>query len=426
MEGPLNYNNKKVEEGVASIVGTYNIPGHDNIRDINKAFNWYEMGNIRSTNVSFQLTINPDPANPKEVYTDQEIMNYAKEVMDELGYADQPIAIYKHEDIERTHYHLLSIRVNAEGKKINDYNEQYRLQAIAAKLAAKYHYDLAGQEEKKKKEERKKTEKYNPGATDVRQQMNDLFDKALEWKFTTNTQFVTVMKSMNVDTTIIGEEGARLILQGLDDHGEKSGVRIDQKELGRDMYAEMTERAKQCSEMKPTYEEKKQKGRDTFRIRGIMEKCMEYSKSEKHLEKMLAKKGLYITLSRGTDGKIFGVTVADVKSKTVYKASEIGKEVGKDKFMELEAKWDRFKPNLEDAKTLASLQGLYAGVEALESAIDADKALKEEEQKYIDLAVNTLGDMLGIIEDSDRVREDSYARRNKKKRGRVNKGRRSR
>ena len=40
--------------------------------------------------------------------------------MEALGYGKQPYIVFKHNDIAREHIHIISLRVDGDGRKIND------------------------------------------------------------------------------------------------------------------------------------------------------------------------------------------------------------------------------------------------------------------------------------------------------------------
>jgi hypothetical protein len=45
--------------------------------------------------------------------------------MKHLGYGNQPYLVYKHADLERVHFHIVSTRIDCEtGKKIKDNYEK--------------------------------------------------------------------------------------------------------------------------------------------------------------------------------------------------------------------------------------------------------------------------------------------------------------
>ena len=58
--------------------------------------------------------------------------------MQALGYVSQPYIVFKHHDIEREHIHIVSLRVNEQGEKINDGFEKRRSKRITDALEQKY------------------------------------------------------------------------------------------------------------------------------------------------------------------------------------------------------------------------------------------------------------------------------------------------
>ena len=43
----------------------------------------------------------------------------ARDYPDKLGFGEQPYVIYKHEDIDRHHIHIVTVNVSEEGKRLN-------------------------------------------------------------------------------------------------------------------------------------------------------------------------------------------------------------------------------------------------------------------------------------------------------------------
>ena len=150
MAGTLLYNQRKVEGGVARILCAVNIPSAfpEDIRD---TFSRYEKRNRSSDCVSFQLSINPDPFQAGERLSDHEVREFASALMNGLVYGSQPYVVYEHRDIDRTHYHVVSIRTNWEGKKINDYREIYRCQQLLKQNAQQFHYKVGKENGSKKR-----------------------------------------------------------------------------------------------------------------------------------------------------------------------------------------------------------------------------------------------------------------------------------
>lgn len=58
--------------------------------------------------------------------------------MEALGYGGQPYIVFKHNDIAREHIHIVSLRVDSEGRKINDKFEGRRSKQVTDALERKY------------------------------------------------------------------------------------------------------------------------------------------------------------------------------------------------------------------------------------------------------------------------------------------------
>lgn len=332
MKGTLNYNQRKVNKETARILGTFNMPEGDDPNGIRRTFEWYEWANIRTEKPSFQMSINPDPDRPGEKLTDAEALSYAKRLMDGLGYKDQPIVIYEHHDIERVHYHVVSIRTDENGKKIKDSFEKEHLQRLMARYAKQYHYvignqgaDLKAGEKPKKPSLAETIPKFDPKGGEVRRQYTDLFEEAMTYEFRTWTQFSAIMEDFGVQAGWLESDGEkRLTFQGLGETGETASHYINEMELAEPLFKEYQKRLAECSEKKALgKEEKSSRAFDRRRAAFIFAACLEHSRSEEHFRRMLANKGYGLSLSYNDKGDLFGATVVDHTARRAYKLSEL-------------------------------------------------------------------------------------------------------
>ena len=115
----------------------------------------------------YHISLNP---HPDDVLSDSQLADIAKEYMDKLGYGNQPYMVYKHEDIARHHIHIVSIRVDETGKKINDKFEHIRSKQITRELEQKYGLHPV---EKKQATERPELKKVDYRAGDVKHQLSN-------------------------------------------------------------------------------------------------------------------------------------------------------------------------------------------------------------------------------------------------------------
>ena len=139
LAGALSYNFKKVVSGDASILlaeGLYANPGggytmEEVLSDMQAAI----PKKCRTKNVVFHCSLNP---HPDEKLSDEQLTQIAQEYMQTLGYGEQPYIVFKHNDIAREHIHIVSLRVNSAGEKINDKFENRRSKRITDHLEQKY------------------------------------------------------------------------------------------------------------------------------------------------------------------------------------------------------------------------------------------------------------------------------------------------
>lgn len=109
-------------------------------------FQAYMRLNPAVTKPTFHVSLNPDP---QDILDDDQLQALGREYMAGMHYGDQPYLIYKHEDIDRVHIHIVSVNIGLDGKVINSSNERYRSEAIRKHLEDKYQLKKAGDKAKK-------------------------------------------------------------------------------------------------------------------------------------------------------------------------------------------------------------------------------------------------------------------------------------
>ncbi|PRY09041.1 relaxase/mobilization nuclease-like protein [Pontibacter ummariensis] len=127
------YNEDKVEKGTAELLAAENFgmlqPGRSGIGDTDyKSYfqSWSKAdGNIQKVKQpQFHAVISCE-GRGKDAVQLQEI---AEQYLRKMGYGDNPYLIYFHTDTPNNHVHLVSTRINREGKKIDDSFERTRSQ----------------------------------------------------------------------------------------------------------------------------------------------------------------------------------------------------------------------------------------------------------------------------------------------------------
>lgn len=317
MDGTLAYNQRKVEKGVARVLCAANLPSAFP-EDIRHTFTRYENRNRVTDKVSFQLSINPDPSRPEERLSDKEVREFAAAMMQGLGYGTQPYVVYEHRDIDRTHYHVVSIRTDWDGKKIKDFREQYRCQQLMKENAQRFHYRVGEGTGRKKAVSRPLSIRFDPKAGDIRGQYRSLFYDAVGYRFTSLAQFKTICaaKGLILDTRD-NPSGMEMILQGTGDDGKAVVQRISGQELNEDFYGLFEARVQECKRLEPVSRAER------IRIARAVSDALTRSRSEESFQSMLSRRGIHASVFRSREGNIYGATFVDDWSKTVLKGSEL-------------------------------------------------------------------------------------------------------
>lgn len=139
LAGALGYNFKKVASSEAAVLltsGLYQEPdGGYTLSSVLSDMQACLPSQHRTKKVVFHCSLNP---HPDEQLSDEMLCHISKEYMTALGYGDQPYIVFKHSDIAREHIHIVSLRVDYGGKKINDKFEGRRSKAITDAMEQRY------------------------------------------------------------------------------------------------------------------------------------------------------------------------------------------------------------------------------------------------------------------------------------------------
>ncbi len=141
-QNALFYNEKKVEQHKAVFFKSGNTPTinpfagtkYDRLNILHEV----EERNSRVKKKGLHISVNPtvhDLVRMGEPGIRTEISN----LMEHLGYGNQPYFVYKHADLDRVHFHIVSTRIDHQtGKKIRDNYEKEKVKRFIQGLQQKY------------------------------------------------------------------------------------------------------------------------------------------------------------------------------------------------------------------------------------------------------------------------------------------------
>ncbi|MDR0836399.1 MAG: relaxase/mobilization nuclease domain-containing protein, partial [Tannerella sp.] len=195
--GVLSYNQNKVEEDHAKVIFSNKMiepkDGNWDIYTCLQSFENYFLANRKTEKPVVHISINPDP---KDKLSDEQLSEIAQTYMQKMGYGDQPFVVYKHEDIARRHIHIVSLRVDENGKKINDKFEHRRSMDACRELEQQYRLIPADRKTQKEGLPLKKVE-YDKG--DVKHQIaNVIRSIARDYHFQSLKEYKALLTLYNI------------------------------------------------------------------------------------------------------------------------------------------------------------------------------------------------------------------------------------
>lgn len=138
--GALSYNGEKINKEQGRILGSNKIiipvDGKADIGRMAENFRLFMPKMGKTKKPVLHISLNP---HPDDKLSDQDFEILTREYLDRLGFGEQPYVIYKHEDIDRHHLHIVTVNVNEEGKRLNQDFLYRRSKKITTDLEEKYH-----------------------------------------------------------------------------------------------------------------------------------------------------------------------------------------------------------------------------------------------------------------------------------------------
>lgn len=322
--GALSYNQHKVDEGTAHVLAAHLVgypeDGRFRMDDTMRRFLQWLPEHYRTEKPVIHISLNP---HPDDRLTDGQLADIGREYMQKLGYGDQPYLIVKHEDIDRHHIHIVSLRVDSEGRKISDKFEHKRSKEITQALEQKYNLHPA---ECRKKEEQWQLKPVDIARGDLKRQIANTVKPLLKlYRFQTMGELRALLSLYNIGIEEVKGEANGRFYHGIlytvkDNNGETIATPIKSARLGKITGAEELQKRMEWS----TQRIKADKCRE--RLRPLIADALRLSVSEQDFRERLARMRIDLILRRNDTGRIYGVTFIDHDSRTVLNASRLGKE----------------------------------------------------------------------------------------------------
>lgn len=332
--GTVVYNQQKVAAGTARLIGGNRIPadipfdpGHAVQRTL-MAFENYLAANRNTEKPVLHISLNPSP---EDRLSDAELAALARDYMREMGYGDQPYAVYLHEDTGRRHIHIVSTAVNERGEKIDDSYEWRRSMRACRALEEKYGLKRVADKRQELTEAYLRKADYRHG--DLKRQLSNILRSFVPaYRFQTFGEFSALLSRFNVEARQVrgehdGQPYTGVVYSVTDDDGHPQGPPIPSSRIDRLFGAEALARRMQANARDFRSGKWRPAAHDNIAL------AMHASGGDRgEFLRLLRTRGLDAVFRMSDEGRIYGVTFIDHNTRQVFNGSRLGPDFSANAF----------------------------------------------------------------------------------------------
>ena len=397
--GVLAYNKIKVDDHHASVLYSQKMfdspDGTFSVHDCMDSFYPYLALNQRTEKVVFHASLNPDP---KDEISDEKLSEIAQAYMQKLGYGTQPYIVLKHSDIKREHLHIISLRIDETGKKINDSYEVARSMKICKELEQEL--GLVPLQKTERPFELPKKIIYTEG--DLKQKAKNIVESVMaSFHFQSFGEYRAVLEFFNLTAEEVAVKGKQngILYSVLDDKGNKVGRPFKSSLFGKTTGYNALQKHYETSKL--TIEKNKSKEH----LRPIIAEAMRKASNKDEFKKTLKAHKINAIFRQNEQGRIYGVTFLDYENRVVINGSRLGKEFSANVFNDLF--------NNQNSQIVSEIPKQIEKVEQTDRTEKAHQIHQQYQTTNTNSILSAALNLLDIPTQSSDYEEENFANRHK-------------
>lgn len=409
----MQYNENKVTQGNALIIGSANYPVDAVLLSCNARLNRMERQlalNRKVQRNSLHISLNFDPS--EKQMPSEKMAAIAADYMERLGFAAQPYVVYRHFDAGHPHLHVVTTNIQSDGSRIDLHHLAIR-KSEPARIALEKEYKLVAAKGRFKNKDNKNVmvTKALYGRSETRTAIQNVLEIVLDkYRYTSLSQLNAVLQLYNIRADS-GTENSRISRHGglqyrvLNEKGIPLSVPLKASLFyNRPTLARLQKKIAANAIVSAAL-----KGR----IKNVVDSLDNKASAMDFIQmkKQLLQQGIDVVERRNDKGLLYGLTYIDHKSGGIFNGSELGKTYS------AKAMQERFTVVPEGIHQIRKVTGNTAIAELLTLA----GAFKERHPE----ATSLVRDIAGILSKLTQVENVSGFVRgigNKKKRKRRKRG----
>ena len=326
----LNYNENKVNQGVAQCIGAANYPVDPDKMSFDMKLNRFQKqfelnDKVKRNSVHISLNFHPSDKDLSE----QKLREIADEYMEKIGFGMQPYLVYQHHDAGHPHIHIVTTNIQPNGDRIELRHIAINKSEAARKVIEKQFNLVKAADHKANAKEYYKhkpvdVETVRYGKLQTKAAIQNVLEHVLKpYKYTSLSELNAVLKLYNVaaergsaDSRMFKHNGLQYRI--LDAEGKPVGVPIKASLFySRPTLKTVEKKFKENEVKRMPYK---------ARIKNAIDLALKPNMSLSDLQNTLLKEGIHMTLRSSEAGQIYGITYIDHKTKCVFNGSALGKQ----------------------------------------------------------------------------------------------------
>ena len=322
--GAINYNEHKVGLGKAELIlaqgylkDPRDLTFNNKLERLTDLAKRNQLTLVNTLHVSLNFAI--DENLEKDI-----LQQIADDYMQGLGFGKQPYLVYQHHDAGHPHLHIVTTNIKPDGKRIS-FHLLANKASESSRKQVELTYNLVKAEDQGKQKNiiGRPLEQVNYGKSEVKRSITNVVNEVVRaYKFTSIPELNAVLNQYNI-TADRGSKDSRmyekngLVYWVLDEKGNKLGVPIKASSIyGKPTLKTLEDRFRLNEVLrKPLKEELKTK----------LDKALLKPLSKSAFQKQLKTEGIQVIFRQNEDGRLYGTTFVDHKSKAVFNGSDLGK-----------------------------------------------------------------------------------------------------
>ena len=383
----LNYNEKKVQQGVAQCIQAVNYPKdleylnfYDKLHRLEHQAKLNERVKANSVHISLNF-------HESDILNNEKLCVIAEDYMKGIIFEKQPYLVYQHHDAGHPHIHIVSTNIQRDGSKI-EMNNIGRNQSETARKAIELQFGLTKAEGRGQKPENNlqvSLRKIQYGKMQTKQAIQNVLSEVINnYKYTSLPELNAVLKQYNVmadrgkeNTEMFEKRG--LVYTALDDNFNKIGTPIKASAFySKPTLKYLEQKFVQNEPLRQVYQRKLK-----VDIQLVM---LREKPTLEEFKKALAARGVEVVLRQSTEGNIYGITYVDFKSKCVFNGSDLGKEFSAKGIVEQigrEQKPELLKLSQKQIDRVE--QGQHVALHKIENKQDPENKNMHEKENFLEL-----------------------------------------